>query len=190
MTCNPKLENRFPSLAAFGDELLRVARADSHGGRRSSLKRVAVALGVTLVVVPAGLALALPHEELSHSQSGSATTPVAALTPAETEAIRKAFEDTDSRVCVAVGPDATPTCGPVIPEREAAGLGLVPPASEAEETDFMAEGAPAWLVDDCRAGGAEAPSTALHCKAIIAIAEGRLEPGSYSDEELREALGD
>jgi hypothetical protein len=61
-----------------------------------------------------------------------------------------------------------------------------PDPGEAAEVDFAAEGAPTWIVEDCRSE--TALTTPLHCKAIIAIAEGKLEPGSYSDSELLEKL--
>lgn len=78
-----------------------------------------------------------------------------------------------------------------------------------EKTDLATNGTPAdWIVNACRGQPAsdDAPGTrpadnaaaegvaegtsALHCQAIIAIADGQLAPGTYSDEELREALGE
>ncbi len=61
-----------------------------------------------------------------------------------------------------------------------------PDPGEAAEVDFAAEGAPAWIVEDCRSD--TALTTPLHCQAIIAIAEGKLAPGSYSDSELQAKL--
>src|SRR5215218_5044391 len=68
-----------------------------------------------------------------------------------------------------------------------------PAPSEAAEVDFAAEGrdAPAGLVEDCRTGVAQAEGTkALHCKAIIAIDQGQLAPGEYSDGERNAKLGE
>jgi hypothetical protein len=80
----------------------------------------------------------------------------------------------------------------VIPTREAIRLGLVPRADQGEETDFATEGPPSdWIVQQCRHGNASQGGPepgSLHCRAIIAIAEGLLAPGAYSDEELRATL--
>ena len=60
---------------------------------------------------------------------------------------------------------------------------------EGAETDFLAEGDPApWMLEACKEPNP--PMEELHCRALAAIAERTLEPGAYSDEELREALGD
>lgn len=78
-----------------------------------------------------------------------------------------------------------------VPEREWRAANGLPPLSESDEVDFAAEGPSPQLAEVCRTGGAQAAgSTALHCDAIIAVAEGRLPPGTYSDEQLRAKLGD
>jgi hypothetical protein len=89
----------------------------------------------------------------------------------------------------------TPFTGPeslgFVPEQEWRQSQGLPSPSEADEVDFAAEGPSPWLADTCRKEGPEAlDSTPLHCEAIIAVAEGRLEPGAYSDEELRARLRD
>jgi hypothetical protein len=91
----------------------------------------------------------------------------------------------------------TPTSGFAGPEslgfipeqewRESQGL---PPLSEAEDVDFAAFGAFKFWADACREQGPEALGMKpLHCEANIALAEGRLAPGAYSDAHLRAALG-
>lgn len=58
-----------------------------------------------------------------------------------------------------------------------------------EETDFWIEDRPsAALVEACR--GDHPPTTDLHCDAIEAVANGELEPGFYSDDELRRRLSE
>lgn len=70
--------------------------------------------------------------------------------------------------------------------REAQGL---PPLSEEDEVDFAAEGPAPWIAESCRKEGpGPVMATQLHCDAIIAVTEGRLEPGSYSDARLRAEL--
>ena len=56
MTHDPDRLRDFPSLAAFGDELMRVARADSRSQSRFSLRRRALPLAVALVVLHMSLA--------------------------------------------------------------------------------------------------------------------------------------
>ena len=56
MTNDPDRLRDFPSLAAFGDDLMRVARADSRSQSRFSLRRRALPLAVALVVLPMSLA--------------------------------------------------------------------------------------------------------------------------------------
>ena len=74
-------------------------------------------------------------------------------------------------------------------EEAAVEAGLIPAEGEQDEVDFMIEGPPAdWMVETCRSS--VPPTTPLHCDAIIAIAEGRLEPGTYSDDELRAAVAE
>jgi hypothetical protein len=161
MTRDHRRSTQFASLDAFGRELLRVARSDSRARRRSALKRVAVALGVVLVVVPAGFALALPGEEPSQSRSVSPAEPLVGSGRPEAETVRKALADIDGRGCVVGGRDLVPTCWPVIPGRGAVALGST------------AGSPPDWLIVDCRTGRAGAPSSAPDCEEIIAIAEGR-----------------
>ena len=150
----------FPSLAEFRDELRAVARDERQRRPRRHRRQLRVALAVfAAVVVPASLAAAGAQDDTSDSPA-----PVISADSGPAERF--------------------------VPLQDAQAAGIVPPEGEGNETDFAVEGAPpSWLVDDCREGGDEAPSTALHCEAIIAIAEGRLAPGEYSDEELREALG-
>jgi hypothetical protein len=56
VTNDPDRLRDFPSLAAFGDDLMRVARADSRSQSRFSLRRRALPLAVALVVLPMSLA--------------------------------------------------------------------------------------------------------------------------------------
>jgi hypothetical protein len=56
MTHDPDRLKDFPSLAAFGDDLMRVARADSRSQFRFSVRRRALPLAVALVVLPVSLA--------------------------------------------------------------------------------------------------------------------------------------
>lgn len=56
MTHDPDRLRDFPSLAAFGDDLMRVALADSRSRSRFSLRRRALPLAVALVVLPVSLA--------------------------------------------------------------------------------------------------------------------------------------
>ena len=56
MTNDPDRLRDFPSLVAFGDDLRRVARADSRAQSRFSLRRRALPLVVALVVLPVSLA--------------------------------------------------------------------------------------------------------------------------------------
>jgi hypothetical protein len=56
MNNDPDRLSHFPSLAAFGDDLMRVARAESRAQSRFSLRRRALPLAVALVVLPVGLA--------------------------------------------------------------------------------------------------------------------------------------
>ena len=56
MSHDPDRLSHFPSLAAFGDDLMRVARADSRSQFRFSLRRRALPLAVALVVLPVSLA--------------------------------------------------------------------------------------------------------------------------------------
>ena len=56
MTHDPDRLSDFPSLAAFGDDLMRVARADSRSKSRWSLRRRALPLAVALIVLPVSLA--------------------------------------------------------------------------------------------------------------------------------------
>ena len=56
MTNDPDRLSHFPSLAAFGDDLMRVARAESRSQSRFSLRRRALPLAVALVVLPVSLA--------------------------------------------------------------------------------------------------------------------------------------
>jgi hypothetical protein len=56
VTHDPDRLRDFPSLAAFGDDLMRVARADSRSQFRFSLRRRALPLAVALVVLPVSLA--------------------------------------------------------------------------------------------------------------------------------------
>jgi hypothetical protein len=59
----------------------------------------------------------------------------------------------------------------------------------AQEADFTVEDVPGQaIVNACR--GPNPPTTRLHCRAVIAIAEGRMPPGVYSDHQLRERLGE
>jgi hypothetical protein len=88
---------------------------------------------------------------------------------------------------------STPFAGPesfgAVPEMEWRKAHGLPRPSEADEVDFAAEGPAPWQADDCREEGPEAlGSTPLHCEAIIAVTEGRLAPGVYSDEQLRAEL--
>jgi hypothetical protein len=92
------------------------------------------------------------------------------------------------------GDRSTPAVGPeaegFIPEREWREAHGLPPLTKEDEVDFAAEGPVPWLAGKClRDGPAAIGSTPLHCEAIIAIAEGRLEPGVYSDAQLRAELG-
>ena len=56
MTHDPDRLRDFPSLAAFGDDLKRVARADSRSQFRFSRRRRALPLAIALVVLPVSLA--------------------------------------------------------------------------------------------------------------------------------------
>ncbi len=59
----------------------------------------------------------------------------------------------------------------------------------AQEADFTVEDLPGEaIVSGCR--GPNPPTTRLHCRAVIAISEGRMPPGVYSDHQLRERLGE
>jgi hypothetical protein len=85
---------------------------------------------------------------------------------------------------------STPATGPeaygAVPEMEWRKAHGLPRPSAADEVDFAAEGPVPWQAEACRKEGAEAlGSTPLHCEATIAVTEGRLAPGAYSDEELR-----
>jgi hypothetical protein len=131
----------------------------------------AAVVGVAIGVLGTGATFALAHDETNQSDAASVGS-ANASSPA---------------ISVTLGSKEYPTEA-IIQEREAAALGLVPPAGESEETDFVAEGAPAdWMVKECRS--ATPLTTVLHCDAIIAIAEGRLAPGAYSDSQLRAKLG-
>lgn len=161
MTSNLYGSPRFPSLERLGDELLRVARTESRGRRRRSQQRVAIALAVAVLVVPGSLAIARGGD----SASGKA--------PGESSA---------GSVAESLPPSSAPAT-PVIP-----GTVTGFPSDESADIDFSSPGIPpTWLVEDCR-GANPAPSP-LHCEAIIAIAEHRLAPGDYSNEELRALFG-
>jgi hypothetical protein len=56
VTNDPDRLRDFPSLAVFGDDLMRVARADSRSKSRFPLRRRALPLAVALVVLPVSLA--------------------------------------------------------------------------------------------------------------------------------------
>jgi len=56
VTNDPDRLSHFPSLAAFGDDLRRVARAESRSQFRFPLRRRALPLAVALVVLPVSLA--------------------------------------------------------------------------------------------------------------------------------------
>ena len=91
------------------------------------------------------------------------------------------------------GDPPTPATGPeaygAVPEQEWRQAHGLPPLSAANEVDFAMEGPVPWQAEACRKEGAEAlGSTPLHCEATIAVTEGRLAPGSYSDEQLRAEL--
>jgi hypothetical protein len=58
-----------------------------------------------------------------------------------------------------------------------------------ETHNLVTEGVPAeWIVEDCRSS--DPPMDPLGCEGVIAIAEGELAPGAYSDDELRAKLGE
>jgi hypothetical protein len=58
-----------------------------------------------------------------------------------------------------------------------------------ETHNLVTEGVPAeWIVEGCRSS--DPPMDPLGCEAVIAIAEGELAPGAYSDDELRARLGE
>ena len=56
MTHDPDRLRDFPSLVAFGEDLMRVARTDSRSQSRFSLRRRALPLAVALIVLPVSLA--------------------------------------------------------------------------------------------------------------------------------------
>lgn len=58
---------------------------------------------------------------------------------------------------------------------------------EAEEVDHLVEGQPPlFRVEECRDGTSGLPQ--LTCELLIAVHEGELPPGEYSDEELEHLL--
>lgn len=123
----------------------------------------AVATGLALGVLGAGGIVALGNDGEGSSDALAA--------PAETVAIdeRGALQDLPAT------PVSPGTAGDF-------------PQDESADVNFSAEGAPGWLLEACRSG--TSPTTALHCEAIAAIAEGTLAPGSYSDAELKARLGE
>lgn len=123
----------------------------------------AVAIGVALGVLSGGGILALGND--GESSSDALASPAGSAPVDDRGALQ--------------GLPATP-----VSPSTATGF----PQDESLDVDFSAEGAPAWLVEACRSDAPPAP--ALHCEAIVAIAEGSLPPGSYSDTELRARLGE
>lgn len=96
---------------------------------------------------------------------------------------------------VPAGDESTPAVGPealgFVPEQEWRESHGLPPLSAKDEVDFAMEGPIPWIAEACRKEGPGAiGSTALHCDAVIAITEGRMEPGIYSDAQLRAELGE
>lgn len=126
-------------------------------------------LGLLLGVALAGGAFAVAGE------APSATTAVVHPAPLATEPV----ED--------LAPPAWAAPGTIRGRAEAAAH---PEEHDpAEEADFTAEGIPGdAIVAACQ--GPNPPTTRLHCRAVIAIAEGRMPPGVYSDHQLRERLGE
>jgi hypothetical protein len=89
--------------------------------------------------------------------------------------------------------DPTTASGPeaygAVPEQEWRKSQGRPRPSEEDEVNFAAEGPAPWQAETCRREGPSGlGTTPLHCEAIIAVTEGRLAPGTYSDEQLREQL--
>jgi hypothetical protein len=136
---------------------------------RTLLRRRGLIAGFVAVLVIASTGLAIADES-----GTSESAPAASTSPSD---------------------PATPFTGPesfgAVPEMEWRKAQGLPRPSEADEVDFAAEGPVPWQAKACRKEGAEAlGSTPLHCKAIIAVTEGRLAPGAYSDEQLRKQLGE
>jgi hypothetical protein len=128
----------------------------------------ALIVGVAIGVMAGGVGFALAQD--------SSGTPSSPSSPASSSAAPVISTDSGS-------------AEPFIPLEQAEAAGVVPEESEADETDFAAEGVPPGsLVADCRS--ADPPTTPLHCDAIVAVSEGKLAPGRYSDEQLRSVLGE
>ncbi len=72
---------------------------------------------------------------------------------------------------------------------EVAGLTPAPPPGNGKEVDYAIEGPmDQSVVDRCRADE-QAYDDPLICDMIVAVDEGRLEPGSYDEAQLRQLLG-
>jgi hypothetical protein len=149
----------FRALDALCDEFLRVARAASRERRRHRLQRIALALVVAVIVVPVGFALA---------QEGGSN---------ETES---------------TGEVQFTVTGPLNPSQLPPGVTLRPGiaelwSSKASHDDLNTIGSappPENFVQECRADlKAEGD-----CGIVLAMAEGKLAPGSYTDKELQAAV--
>jgi hypothetical protein len=195
---------RFPALDELGAEFLRVARAESLPRRRFRLRRVALALAVTLVVVPAGLALAQEDGSDSGTAAGdsSQARPEDFLDPPFFDARVKPLlnEPGVASRLEAMGYEGASSMseGDFAELDAAAFLADLRAAldaridylrehpSEVNDVNVIGAGFSTEFVRECRAN----PNYDPHgwCGIELAEADGKLPPGRYTDAELQAAV--
>jgi hypothetical protein len=166
MKTNPDMTGRFPALDALCDEFLRAARAESRQRRRLRLQRVALALAVAVIVVPVGYALA------QDSGSDGGATGTASTGAPESSAVP--FSPPSADPCdlppgVVARPELAELCSPEASHNDLNSISSAPP--------------PEQLIQACRAD-----PKAHDCGVVLAMVDGKLAPGSYTDEELQAAV--
>jgi hypothetical protein len=166
----PKSTGRFPVLDELGGEFERVAREDSIPRRRFHLRRTALAVAVALVVVPAGYALAQSGGD-SGAENGD-------LTQSAVHAVRN-----DPQIAARV---ATTPIGINALRQRAAQIEVLHQKAlqHPEDKNVIGASFPPALVEQCRAN----PNSDDLCGIALAVDNGELKPGTYTDAELQDAV--
>jgi hypothetical protein len=175
----PKSTGRFPVLDELGGEFERVAREDSVPRRRFHLRRTALAVAVALVVVPAGYALA--------QSAGDTGTEGGDLTQTAVDLVRN-----DPQIAARVGLTPIETNSlrqseliNILRQREAEIEALRQKALQhPEDKNIIGGSLPPALVEQCRAN----PNSDDLCGIALAVEDGKLKPGTYTDAELQDAV--
>jgi len=90
-------------------------------------------------------------------------------------------------VAQAIDPDPSPEVVPGVDVPAEPTAPVPPPTAEGESTNVLGEGPlPPQLVERCR----EDSNAESSCDLVLAIEAGKIAPGTYTDQELRQALID